>query len=291
MRYLTSPLLPILATLLATVFFAPVAAALSDDDHDHAEKMSEEHKKDQPTPSPAASLEPRQPVEAEEVVYANLEGQEIRGYLARPAAKAEGPLPAILVIQEWWGLNDNIRAMTRRFAGEGYVALAVDLYEGKLATDPQQARALLQESMAKTGRLLDNLKQAHKFLEEKHKAEKIGVVGWCFGGGWSLQTAIHLPDGIDAAVIYYGRVVTEAAELAPIKAPILGLFGELDKGIPVEGVRAFEAKLKELGKEATIVIYPEADHAFANPSGQRYNEAAASDAWKKTTDFFASKLR
>lgn len=119
----------------------------------------------------------------------------------------------------------------------------------------------------------------------------IGVVGWCFGGGWSLQTALALGDGIDATVIYYGRLVTDPAELEPLTSPVLGIFGSLDQGIPVETVREFESALDSLGKEATIHVYEGADHAFANPSGTRYNAEAAEDAWEKTMAFFAQNLR
>ena len=120
---------------------------------------------------------------------------------------------------------------------------------------------------------------------------RVGSVGWCFGGGWSLRTGLLLGDDLDAAVIYYGRPVTDPAELAPLTAPVLGIFGELDGGIPVESVREFEAAMKKAGKAASIHIYPDADHAFANPSGTRYNEEAADDAWQKTLAFFDEHLR
>ncbi len=117
------------------------------------------------------------------------------------------------------------------------------------------------------------------------------MVGWCFGGGWSLRTALLLGPEIDAAVIYYGRPVTEPDQLAPLQAPLLGHFGALDDGIPVDRVRELEAALAALGKEAAIHIYEEADHAFANPSGTRYNEAAAELAWERTLAFFDRHLR
>lgn len=278
-----------LAAAVAALLALPAQAAPAAD-HDHADRMAEEHQKDQPTPTPAASLEPARPVTGEEVAYATFDGKTIQGYLARPE-KAEGNLPALIVIHEWWGLNDNVKAMTRRLAGEGYLALAVDLYEGEVAGDPQRAKALMDDSLTKLTRVMNNLRQAQKYLAEKRQAAKIGVIGWCYGGGWSLETAMNIPDGIDAAVMYYGRVVTETEELNKVKAPLLGLFGELDASLPVGTVKAFEAKLKELGKEATIVIYPGADHAFANPSGTKYNAAAAEDAWKRTTAHFAKHLR
>ena len=259
----------------------------------HAEKMAREHQHDTATASPGTVPAPAQPVTGEEVAYATLEGVAVKGYLARPAQAAPDgkPLPALIVIQEWWGLNDNIRAMARRFAGEGYLVLAVDLYEGKVATTSEAAMAAMQGAMEKPARLLENLRQAHTYLANQGKATKIGVVGWCFGGGWSLQTALGIPGGIDAAVMYYGRTESDPKALAALEAPLLGLFGGKDQGIPLDGVRQMEHELVKLGKNATIVVYPEADHAFANPTGNRYLAGPAEDAWAKTVVFFARHLK
>jgi carboxymethylenebutenolidase len=281
---------PPLAALLALLFAGPAPAA-SDD---YAARMDHQHGGESPTPTPATVPEPAVPVTAEEVVYATLDGKPVKGYLARPksaAAPGSPALPALLVIQEWWGLNDNIRAMTRRLAGEGYVALAVDLYEGELATDSAAAMSLMKASLEKSARLLDNLRQGHAYLRREAGASRVGVLGWCFGGAWSLETALALGDGIDAAVMYYGRVQTDPKALAALKAPLLGLFGGKDQGIPVDAVRQMEQALAGLGKDATIVVYPDADHAFANPSGARYDAAAATDAWAKTTAFLARHLK
>jgi carboxymethylenebutenolidase len=196
----------------------------------------------------------------------------------------------VIVIQEGWGLNDNIRAMARRLAAEGYVALAVDLYEGQVAEESARARELMSAAMERAESLEDNLRQAHRYLGEQG-AESIGVIGWCFGGGWSLRTALLLPDEIDATVIYYGRLVTDSEQLAALESPILGLFGSEDQGIPLESVREFESVLESLGKDAAIHVYEGANHAFANPSGTRYNADAAEDAWKKTLEFFTANLK
>lgn len=282
--------LKIATSALLLLAFASVSPVRADERKDQAEKMSHEHQHDQPKPTAAATLEPKQAVKGEEVTYTSLDGKPIQGYLARPTAQYFAPLPAILVIHEWWGLNDNVKAMTRRLAGEGYVALAVDLYEGKVATNPDEAKALMEDSLTKLRRQVDNLQGGYNYLGESFKAPKIGVIGWCYGGGWSLEAGLNVP-GLDAVVMYYGRVVTDPAELKDLEAPLLGLFGENDKSLPTADVKAFEAKLKELGKEATIVIYPGADHAFANPSGGNYNPEAAADAWQRTTGHFAKYLR
>jgi carboxymethylenebutenolidase len=260
----------------------------SEGDSEYAGRMAREHSGDSPVASPAAQVEPGGSVVSEEVVYADLEGAQIKGYLARP--EVEGTLPGVVVIQEWWGLNDNIRSMADRLAGEGYLALAVDLYEGEVADNRDDALRLVRSSMEHPERLQENLRQAVAHLRQDLGVTRLGVIGWCFGGGWSLQTALLVPEQIDAAVVYYGRVPTEPADLEPLEAPLLGIFGALDGGIPVDQVRAFESALQSLGKEATIHIYDDADHAFANPSGTRYNEAAATDAWEKTLSFLARQL-
>ncbi len=247
--------------------------------------MAHEHQGDAPVAGAAA--EAASAVTGRDVVYATLGGVPVTGYLA-PAEPSAGP--AIIVIQEWWGLNDHIRAMARELAGAGYTALAVDLYEGETATNSAGAEALLGAAMADPGRLLDNLRQAHQYLTQTLGAARVGVVGWCFGGGWSFETALALGDGIDAAVVYYGRVVTDPAELAGLSAPVLGHFGTLDEGTTLESARAFEAAARSLGKDVTIHGYEGANHAFANPTGTRYQPEHASLAWERTLEFFGRHL-
>lgn len=265
-----------------------------DGDDDFADRMAVEHADDTTEPSPAAEQAPESPVESEEVAYGNVAGTEVRGYLARPQPADDSPAetgrPAVLVIHEWWGLNDNIRAMADRLAGEGYVALAVDLYSGRSADDPEGARALATEAREKAEQVGDNLRQARAYLSEQVGASKIGTVGWCFGGGWSLETALLMPGEVDATVIFYGRVETDRERLAALDTPILGLFGAEDRGIPVETVREFEQALADLGKPGAIHVYEGADHAFANPSGNRYHAEAAEDAWEKVLAFFEQHL-
>jgi carboxymethylenebutenolidase len=149
----------------------------------------------------------------------------------------------------------------------------------------------MQTAMAQPGAILENLRQAHRFLVTELGAPRTGSIGWCFGGGWSLQTALALPGELDASVMYYGRVETDPARLATLETPLLGLFGSEDGGIPVDGVRAFERELGALHKPAEIRIYDGAGHAFANPSGTRYQPEAAEDAWRRTLDFFRKHLQ
>lgn len=255
-----------------------------------SDQMAELHKGDTPTASPAATEVPEGAVTTEDVVYATINEQPITGYLAQPADISE-PLPGLIVIQEWWGLNDNIRAMTRRLANEGYTALAVDLYAGEVAETPEEARALVQAALQNPDQLTQNVVAAYDFLEREQQTPAIGSIGWCFGGTWSLNTALALPTQLDATVIYYGgQITTDPAALEPLQMPIQGHFGQLDSSPSPETVQAFETALSELGKDAEIYLYEGANHAFANPSGTRYNAAAAELAWERTVGFFGTHL-
>jgi carboxymethylenebutenolidase len=281
----TRLLLVLTAALLVTA-----AGSAQDSGHlEHADRMAVEHRDDAPVANPVSDTEPSVPVVAETVKYATIDDTPVTGYLARPKGH-EGPLPGLIVIHEWWGLNDNIRAMTRRLAGEGYVALAVDLYGGETADDPTAARQMMVKVGNAPGNAANNLRQAFEYLEKEQHAPKVASIGWCFGGGWSLETALLLPDRLDAAVIYYGRVVTDRARLDTLNMPILGIFGGKDRGIPMTDVKIFEGALAALGKDATILVFPDADHAFANPSGRNWDPKAAAQAWRDTVEFLAKHL-
>lgn len=257
----------------------------------YSQRMMHSHQSDRPLPSPAIAQAPTVAVTGEDVTYGTVEGQPIAGYLARPTDATE-PLPGLIVIHEWWGLNDNIKAMTERLAGEGYAALAVDLYGGQVAEAPEQAQPLTQAVSQNPQLAQENLRQAYQYLETEQQSPTIASLGWCFGGGWSLQTALLYPDQLDATVIYYGgQIETDPDVLSPLQMPILGLFGELDDNPSPETVRQFEAALQSLGKSPEIYIYEGADHAFANPSGTRYNAEAAEDAWVRTVTFLDRHLK
>lgn len=249
-----------------------------------------EHQHDAPTPSPAAEVAPATPVLEQELAYGEGRTNNLVGYLAMPQDAAE-PLPGVIVIHEWWGLNDNIKAMTRRLAGEGYVALAVDLYGGATADTPEQAQALMSALLAEPDAARRNLMQAYDYLEKYALAPRIASIGWCLGGGWSLQTALLYPDALDAMVMYYGQVVSDRQRLATLNVPLLGFFGAEDGSIPVREVQSFRGTLLDLGKNVEVLIVPRVGHAFANPSGGTYNEQAANEAWATTLTFLARHLK
>ncbi|MEO0559575.1 MAG: dienelactone hydrolase family protein [Bacteroidota bacterium] len=276
--------------LVLIASLALLAACQTSSDADYPSEMREQHDGDTPSATGATDGADTTGVLTERVVYATVEGETVTGYLAQPQLVSDSLRPAVIVIQEWWGLNENIEAMARRLAGEGYVALAVDLYGGEVADTPDGAMALMQTAMGQEAALTDNLKQAHAFLTERG-ATHVGTIGWCFGGMWSLRTALALPDEIDASVIYYGRPVTDADALAALSMPVLAFFGGADASIPLATVEAFQNALTEADVQHEVEVYPGAAHAFANPSGQAYDAAAAEDAWTRTMAFFASNLR
>ncbi len=274
--------------LLAAVAAPLAAQAPRAAQPDYAVAMQHAHGKETPAATPIARVAPRAAVTGAEVMYGTVDGKMLHGYLARPASNPKNA-PAIIVVHEWWGLNDNIKAVVDRYAGEGYMVLAVDLF-GRVATTPDTAMVLYQTAMKNVPAGEKNLAAAIAYLKAQG-ATKIGSVGYCFGGHWSLRTGLVGGTDIKAVVMYYGAPITDRSALSNLRAPVLGLFGGLDKGIPVDSVRAMESAMKANGRSVAINVYADANHAFANPSGQAYNAAAATDAWEKSLAFFRANLR
>jgi carboxymethylenebutenolidase len=210
-------------------------------------------------------------------------------YLARPAGDKAGP--ALILIHEWWGLNEWVKKQADRFAEQGYTALAVDLYRGEVAKDADHAHELMR-GLA-DDRAVTDLKAAFDWLASSPhtKGHKIGVIGWCMGGGFSLDLGLAEPK-IAATVVNYGHLMADPAAVKPLSSPLLGNFGEKDQGIPPKDVEAFEKALKAAGKSSDIKIYPGCGHAFMNPNNTTgYNKAAAEDAWKRIDAFLAKALK
>jgi carboxymethylenebutenolidase len=215
--------------------------------------------------------------------------ETVQGMLYTPSGK--GPFPGIIVIHEWWGLNDWVKEQASKLADQGYEALAVDLYRGKVATTPDEAHELMRG--VPEDRATRDLHAAFEFLKSQSnvKKDRIASIGWCMGGGYSLDVALQEPT-LTAAVINYGHLAVDTDSLKKINASILGLFGGQDRGIPVDDVKKFEQTLKQLGKKVEIVIYPKAGHAFENPNNKDgYRADDAADAWKRTTKFLADTLK
>ncbi|HEU5060867.1 MAG TPA: dienelactone hydrolase family protein, partial [Kofleriaceae bacterium] len=210
-----------------------------------------------------------------------------RAYLSLPEG-ATAPVPGVIVIHEWWGLNDHIMHWADRLAADGHAALAVDLYGGVVATTREDAMATMKKVDDAKARAV--LVAAHRFLVEdaRVKAPRTASIGWCFGGGWSMQAAMALPE-LDAAVVYYGHVPTDARAFAGVKARVLGVFGNQDEGIPPRHVDGFAAALTAAGVKHEILRY-DAPHAFANPSSPAYHAKEAAAAWEKVRAFLRAEL-
>jgi len=201
-----------------------------------------------------------------------------------------GPHPALILIHEWWGLNDWVKQQAAGYAAKGYVTLAVDLYRGKVATTPDLAHELSRGLPQDQG--VRDLTAAMTYLEGRKDVarDRIGAVGWCMGGGYALQLAIAAP-ALKAVAINYGSLATDKAALAQIHAAVLGNFGGQDHGITPESVHAFEAAMQALGKPVDAKIYPQAGHAFENSTNQAgYRADDAQDAFARMDRFFAEKL-
>ena len=215
--------------------------------------------------------------------------ETVSAYLAVP--DSGGPHPALVVIHEWWGLNDWVKEQAQKFAEQGYMTLAVDLYRGKVAYDPNLAHELsrgLPQDQA-----IRDLKAAFDYLASRPdvRKDKIGSVGWCMGGGFSLLLAVN-ESKLAACVINYGSMPTGKDEIQRIQAPVLGNFGAEDRGIPPSAVGAFEDAMKAAHKSIDVKIYDGAGHAFENPNNKLgYREAAANDAWAHTLDFLNRTLK
>jgi carboxymethylenebutenolidase len=202
-------------------------------------------------------------------------------------------LPAVIMIHEWWGLNEHIKNQADILAKEGYVVLAVDLYRGEVATDINRAMELASSVRNNPTSAIDNLQSAVNYVKSLKMVDgsRIASLGWCFGGDWSLQLALNSAENpLAATVIYYGRPVTDTASISSIDWPILGIFGDQDQAIPVESVQQFASALNASGITNEIYLYEGVGHAFANPSGDNYAPKETADAWQKTMAFLRQHL-
>ncbi len=211
------------------------------------------------------------------------------------SANNNNTLPAVVMIHEWWGLNDNIKNMAETLAKEGYVVLAVDLYNGKVANTAESAQNLVSKVRENPSESIKNLQHAVRYLAslENVDSSKIASLGWCFGGGQSLQLALNSePESpLAATIIYYGNLVSNQESISKIKWPVLGIFGDQDQSISVQSVKQFEDALNKNGITNEIYIYKGVGHAFANPSGDNYAPQETQDAWQKTVSFLNKYLK
>ena len=213
------------------------------------------------------------------------------GYLVYPVLNPNNntqKLPAVIMIHENRGLNENIKDTADLLSRQGYVVLAVDLFQGQVTADPNRARELSSAVRNNPDIAIKNMQSAARYLTslENVNGSRIASLGWCFGGAQSLQLALNSEEHpLAATVIYYGNLVNDTQALSKIKWPVLGIFGDQDQSIPVDSVKQFEQALNEIGVINEIYIYPGVGHAFANPSGDNYAPNETADAWKKTLVF------
>jgi carboxymethylenebutenolidase len=242
----------------------------------------------QNVPAPTAA-EPQVELLEQNLAYGEARRSNLIGYLAMPADALE-PLPGLIVIHEQWGLDDDVRAMTRRLAAQGFIALAVDLYGGAVPATAEDAQRLAAAAIAEPDVTLANLRQAYEYLKKFAFAPAVGAIGWSSGGAWALRTALAMPDDIDALVMYYGQVVTDGGQLETLDMPILGWFAARDESISRQDVQLFRSRLLELGKEVDVQILPNVGHEFANPNDGAYDAKAAETAWQRTIEFLKASL-
>jgi len=214
---------------------------------------------------------------------------DVSGFLATPAKP--GRYPGLVVIHEWWGLTDWVKDETQKFAEQGYVAVAVDLYRGQVATDPEEAHELMRG--LPQDRALADLQGAFMYLASRNDVDRnrIGTVGWCMGGGLALQLAIHQPR-LAACVVNYGALPTDPNDLQQIFAPVLGNFGGQDRGITPADVDDFQKSMKSINRRVDVKIYDDAGHAFENPTNKAgYRPDDAADAWSRTVAFLNKYMK
>jgi len=225
---------------------------------------------------------------AGEMITFPANGRTAEGYLAMPPS---GSGPGLLVIQEWWGLVDHIKDLADRFAGEGYVALAPDLYHGEKTKSPDQAGKLLMAlNIAETGK---DLRGAAEYLHERPEVrpKNVGVVGFCMGGMLALYGGTAHPDLITAVVDFYGIHPKVNPDVTKLSGPVLAHFGKRDKSVPQDAAQALVDRIKAAGKSVDAYFY-DADHAFFNDQRPEvHNRQAAALAWQRTLDFLGRALR
>lgn len=244
---------------------------------------------DAPAAATSAGTETGGAVLAQEFAYGASEERNLVGYFAMPEDVVE-PLPGVVMIHEWRGLDEGVRAAARRLAAAGYAVLAIDLFGGIVIDDPAEGGRLTRDILRDREAALDNIRQAHDYLVQYALAPEVAVLGWSFGGTWALEAGIDLPGRFDAVVTYYGEIELSDSRLRQLDAPLLGLFAEHDPTIPLRDVQSFRTRLRDFGKDSEVLIYSDVAHAFASPGESAFDAGAASEAWGTMLEFLESRL-
>jgi carboxymethylenebutenolidase len=274
-----------LIALSAVVLIAPAARADEEPPHQHGDAAAADTKDDKVPTGEKHNLDTSKPELKGEMVTMKVGEEPAQAYVARAQGKQRG---AILVIHEWWGLNDWIKHQADLLGEQGYLALAVDLYKGKVATDPKEAGELmgkLDQNWA------DRVKESGiEWLKKEGSVPGVATIGWCMGGGQSLRASLRDPKDVVATVMYYGMPVDDVAQLKKLQGPVLGIWADKDGWITPDKVKAFGKALTQ-AKVKHEFHHFDADHAFANPSnGPKYSSKDAQVAWEKTLAFLEKNL-
>ena len=239
-------------------------------------------------PLQPSATETERPVDAETLPYAEVREKLVYGYFAFPSDMAE-PLPAMLLVHDWWGLDDDMRTAANRLAAAGYMVLAIDLYGGETTNIVAEAREKTIGVVENASDVQENIRQAIEFVDVAG-APSVGIAGWGFGGGYALNAALSFPDRINAVVVFYGHVPGNTDRLATLASPVLGLFGAEDLSVTADSAEAFAAATSRLGNPAEIEIYEGAGQGFADPKHRRFDTVIAARAWRRMLDFLAENL-
>ena len=245
-----------------------------------------------PAESPEVSPGAETPAEAqqaravisERLPYMEFEDHLVYGHFVFPSDMVE-PLPAVVLVHEWWGLDDNVKTVADELAAEGYIVFAVDLFSGETTESPAKARTLAAKVIEDPASAIANVRAAYDMVSDTAGAPRVGIIGWGLGGGLSLDAAATFGDDIDAVVNYYGQVDVDEDALLPITAPLLGHYGAEDKRVSGETLKAFEESLTRLRKNYEIKTYPAVGSAFTNPTSNNFNREATNSAWQETLEF------
>ena len=267
--------LSLLVGCMALAAEPPVHASSSGSDANSAVPAHQKHPVDPKPPAP----------KGKKVELTLPDGKTSTAYVARPKGAPRGGL---LMVHEWWGLDDAVKAEADRYAGQGYLVLAVDLFGGTVSTDAEEAQKLMAAMDEKAATEIEVA--GIDWLARALPGKKIATLGWCMGGGQSLNASLASGGKVGATVMYYGLPVTDVNLLRKLQGPVLGIWAKRDGWITPEKVAAFDLALQDAGIKHEFRSY-DADHAFANPTGGRYNPAAAQDANEATRRFLKSVLK
>ncbi|MEL7538499.1 MAG: dienelactone hydrolase family protein [Pseudomonadota bacterium] len=247
-------------------------------------------------PAPAVEATPAPSDEADVrkgtgsmLAYAEVDGMLARGYLAYPVDMTE-PLPAVMLIHDWFGLDDEIKKLSDTLAAQGFVVLAVDLFDGRTGTLPKDTRDALVKILEKPDLTRSNLDQAITFVRETVGSPRLSLLGFGSGGLWALNTALTKPDEFEALVLVQGQTLTDKERLETLNMPLLGIYGANDRSITQEEVRAFGEALKEADVTHEIRLYPVAGNAFMLPSSRSYSPKQSAAAWELVYEFLGENL-